>query len=34
MLHGTNIAVCSEINRRHINTVWEEYKILASFEEL
>jgi hypothetical protein len=28
MLYGANVAICSEINTKHINTVWAERKIL------
>jgi hypothetical protein len=28
MLYGAEFAVCSEINSKHINTVWTENKIL------
>jgi len=28
MLYGAEVAVCSEINSKHINTVWAESKIL------
>jgi hypothetical protein len=27
-LYGAEVAVCSEINTKHINTVWAESKIL------
>jgi hypothetical protein len=28
MLYGAQVAVCSEINTKHINTVWAERKLL------
>ena len=28
MLYGEEIAVCSEINTKHINTLWAEYQFL------
>jgi len=28
MFYGAEIAVCSEINTKHINTVWAEHTIL------
>jgi len=28
MLYGAQVAICSEINTEHINTVWAESKIL------
>jgi hypothetical protein len=28
MLYGAEVAVCSEIHTKHINTVWEERKIV------
>jgi hypothetical protein len=28
MLYGAEVAVCSEMNTKHINTVWAEFKIL------
>jgi len=28
MLYGAEIAVCSQINTNHINTVWAERKIV------
>jgi len=28
MLYGAEVAVCSEINTKHINTVWTEHRIL------
>jgi len=28
MLYGEEVAVCSEMNTKHINTVWAEFKIL------
>ena len=28
MLYGAKVAICSQINTKHINTVWAECKIL------
>ena len=28
MLYGAKVAVCSEINTKHINTVWQNVKFL------
>jgi hypothetical protein len=28
MLYGADVAVCSKINTKHVNTVWAERKIL------
>jgi hypothetical protein len=28
MLYGTKVAICSEINTKHINTVWQNVKFL------
>jgi hypothetical protein len=28
MLYGAEVAVCSEINTKYINTMWAEYTIL------
>ena len=28
MLNGTEVAVCSEINTKHINTVWAERTVV------
>jgi len=28
MLYGAEVAVCSEINTKHINTLWAEYQFL------
>jgi hypothetical protein len=28
MLHGAQVAVCSEINTKQINTVWQNVKFL------
>jgi hypothetical protein len=28
MLYGAEVAVCSEVHRKHINTVWTESRIL------
>jgi len=28
MLHGAKVAVCSQINAKHINTVWTERTIV------
>jgi len=28
MLYGAEVAVCSQINTKHINTVWAERKIV------
>jgi len=28
MLYGAHVAVCSEINTKHINTVWAECQFL------
>ena len=30
MLYGVEVAVCSEINTKHINKVWAEYQFLSS----
>jgi len=30
MLYGAEVAVCSQINTKHINTVWAERIILKS----
>ena len=27
MLYGAEVALCSEINTKHVNTVWAEHKI-------
>jgi hypothetical protein len=29
MLHGAEVVIYSEINTKHINTVWAEYKFLS-----
>jgi len=29
MLYGAEFAICSEINTKHINTVWAEYQFLG-----
>ena len=29
MWYGAEVAVCSEINRKHINIVWAEYQFLS-----
>ena len=29
MLYGAEVAVCSEINTKHINTVWAEFQLLS-----
>ena len=29
MLYGSEVVVCSEINTKHINAVWAEYKFLS-----
>ena len=29
MLQVAQVAVCSEINTKHINAVWEEYQFLS-----
>jgi len=29
MLYGAEVAVCSEINRKQINTVWAECQLLS-----
>jgi hypothetical protein len=29
MLYGADVAVCSEINTKEINTVWAEYQFLS-----
>jgi hypothetical protein len=29
MLYGAEVAVCSEINTKRINTVWTEYQFLG-----
>ena len=28
MLYGAEVALSSEVNTKHINTVWEEFKIV------
>jgi hypothetical protein len=28
MLHGTKVAICSEINMKNTNTVWQNVKFL------
>jgi hypothetical protein len=28
LLYGAHVAVCPELNTKHINTVWAEFKIL------
>jgi hypothetical protein len=28
MLYGAGVVVCSEINTKHINTVWQNVKLL------
>jgi hypothetical protein len=28
MLYGANVAICSEKNAKHINTVWQNVKFL------
>jgi hypothetical protein len=29
MLNGAEVTVCSEINIKYVNTVWEEYQFLS-----
>jgi hypothetical protein len=29
MLYGAEVAVCSKINTKHINSVWAEYQFLS-----
>jgi hypothetical protein len=28
MVYGANVAICSEVNAKHINTVWQNVKFL------
>jgi len=28
MLYGAKVAICSEINTKHVNTVWQNVKFL------